>query len=180
MPPTGPRAGHSSGLPMSHCVVAAAGYLCECGEAFLDILATCGRIRSGLPFIFALPGCTLACSGLEMRTNDSRCINQPHRDLWLRKTPTFSLACVVGRSDGRDVGQPATCGWLSFVWFTNVDVVRTEWGGRLRKRFCNMFSESSTGSWAELQLPCCPRKQGELQENMLQNLLHSLLPQTVY
>ena len=27
----------------------------------------------------------------------------------------------------------------------------TEWGGRLRKRFCNIFSESSSGSWAELQ-----------------------------
>ena len=53
------------------------------------------------------------------------------------------------------------------------------WGGRLRKRFCNMFSESSTGSWAELQLPCCPSKQGELQENMLQNLFLKLPPQTV-
>ena len=38
----------------------------------------------------------------------------------------------------------------------------TGWGGRLRKRFCNMFSESSTGNWAELQLPCFPSKQGEL------------------
>ena len=41
----------------------------------------------------------------------------------------------------------------------------TGWGGRLRKRFCNMFSESSRGSMAELQLPCCPSKQGELPEN---------------
>ena len=40
----------------------------------------------------------------------------------------------------------------------------TEWGGRLRKRFCNMFSDCSTGSWAELQLPCCPSKEGELPE----------------
>ena len=55
----------------------------------------------------------------------------------------------------------------------------TVWGGRLRKRFCNMFSESSTGSWAELQLAGCPSKQGELPENMLQNLLLNLLPQTV-
>ena len=29
------------------------------------------------------------------------------------------------------------------------------------KRFCNMFSEKSTGSWAELQLTCCPSEQGE-------------------
>ena len=49
----------------------------------------------------------------------------------------------------------------------------------MRKRFCNMFSESSTGSWAELQLPCCPSKQRELPENMLQNLLPNLPPQTV-
>ena len=55
----------------------------------------------------------------------------------------------------------------------------TVWGGRLRKTFCNMFSESSTGSWAELQLPCCPSMQGELPENMLQNLSHNLPPQTV-
>ena len=48
-----------------------------------------------------------------------------------------------------------------------------------RKRFCDIFSDSSTGSWAELQLPCCPCKQGELPENMLQNLLLNLPPQTV-
>ena len=57
--------------------------------------------------------------------------------------------------------------------------IHTVWSGRLRKRFCNMFSESSTGSWAELQLPCCPSKQWELPENMLQNLLQNLPPQAV-
>ena len=57
--------------------------------------------------------------------------------------------------------------------------ISTVWGGRLCERFCNMFSESSTGSWAELQLLCFPSKQGELPENMLQNLLHNLPPQTV-
>ena len=55
----------------------------------------------------------------------------------------------------------------------------TVWGGRLRKRFCNMFSESSTGSWAELQVPWCTSKQGELPENMLKNLLLNLPPHTV-
>ena len=45
--------------------------------------------------------------------------------------------------------------------------------------FCNMFSESSTGSWAKLQLLCCPSKQGELPKNMSQNLLHNLPPKTV-
>ena len=41
----------------------------------------------------------------------------------------------------------------------------TVWGGKLKKRFYKMFSESSTGRWA----PCCPSKQGELAENILQN-----------
>ena len=50
--------------------------------------------------------------------------------------------------------------------------------GRQVEETCNMFSESSTGSWAEMQLPCCPSKQEELIENMLQNLLHNLPPQT--
>ena len=52
-------------------------------------------------------------------------------------------------------------------------------GGRLGKRCCNMFSESSTGSWAELQLPCCLSKQWTLPENMKQNLLLNLPPQIV-
>ena len=43
-----------------------------------------------------------------------------------------------------------------------------------------MFSESSTGSWAELQLQCSPSKQGELPVNMLQNLFLNLPPQTVH
>ena len=42
-----------------------------------------------------------------------------------------------------------------------------------------MFLESSTGRWAVLQLPCCPSKQGERSENILQNLFHNLTPQTV-
>ena len=42
-----------------------------------------------------------------------------------------------------------------------------------------MISESSTGNWAEVQLPCCTNKQGELPENMLQHLLHNLPPHTV-
>ena len=43
-----------------------------------------------------------------------------------------------------------------------------------------MFSESSTGRWAVMQLPCCPSKQGELSENILQNLFNNLTPQTVH
>ena len=55
----------------------------------------------------------------------------------------------------------------------------TVWGGSLFRRFCNMFSESFSGRWAVLQLPCCPRKQGKLSENILQNLRNKLPPQTV-
>ena len=40
--------------------------------------------------------------------------------------------------------------------------------------FCKMFSGSSTGSWAVLQLPFFPKKQGELSENILQNRFHNL------
>ena len=36
----------------------------------------------------------------------------------------------------------------------------TIWVGNSFRRFCNMFSESSTGCWAVLQLPCCPSKPG--------------------
>ena len=53
--------------------------------------------------------------------------------------------------------------------------VSTVWGVRLCKRFCRMFSESSTGCWAVLQVPCCL---GELTENILQHLFNKLPPQT--
>ena len=43
-----------------------------------------------------------------------------------------------------------------------------------------MFSGSSTGRGAVLQLLCCPSKQGGLSENMLQNLIHNLTAQTVH
>ena len=55
----------------------------------------------------------------------------------------------------------------------------TVWGGRLCKSFWNMFSGSPPcllgqhGSCSSAQLPV------ELSENMLQNLFHNLLPQTV-
>ena len=63
-----------------------------------------------------------------------------------------------------------------FVHLSISNTFCTDRGGRSWKRFCNMFSASSTGSWADLQLPCCPSKQGELPENMLQNLLLNLPP----
>ena len=55
----------------------------------------------------------------------------------------------------------------------------TVWGDNLLKRFCKMFSESSPGRWAVLRLLCCPSKPGELSENILPNLFHSLTSQTV-
>ena len=42
-----------------------------------------------------------------------------------------------------------------------------------------MFSVSTTGSWAELQLSCSLSKEGELSEDMLQNLFYNLPPQTL-
>ena len=41
------------------------------------------------------------------------------------------------------------------------------------ERFCNMFSESSLGRWAVLQLPCCLSKQGEFQ-----NTFYKTFPMT--
>ena len=55
----------------------------------------------------------------------------------------------------------------------------TVWGGNILKRFCKMFTQSSTGRWAVLQLPCCPCKQRELLENMLQNLRNKWPPYPV-
>ena len=39
--------------------------------------------------------------------------------------------------------------------------------------------ESESGRWAVMQLPCCPLKQGELSENLLQNLRDKLPHKTV-
>ena len=47
------------------------------------------------------------------------------------------------------------------------------------RRFCKLFSESSTGRWAIVQLPCCPSKQGELSENILANLQNKWPPHPV-
>ena len=69
-----------------------------------------------------------------------------------KSRPTFLN--LLNCHPGRGITQP--------ILDLSAEDCTTVWGGRLRKRFCNMFSESSTGSWAELQLPCCPSKQGEL------------------
>ena len=55
----------------------------------------------------------------------------------------------------------------------------TGWGGHLFWRFCLLFSESSPGCWAVLQLPCKPYKQGELLENILRNLRNKWPPHPV-
>ena len=60
---------------------------------------------------------------------------------------------------------------LSFYWFT----LEVEHRYRSWEMFCKMFSESSPGRWAVLQLPCCPSKEGELSENIIQNLSHDLM-----
>ena len=82
---------------------------------------------------------------------------------------------------GANTTATAECGQLANRQDNgdDVDVPDTVWGGRLSKRLCNMYSESSTGSWAELQLPCSPSKQGELGENRLQNLQNKWPPRPV-
>ena len=56
----------------------------------------------------------------------------------------------------------------------------TVWGIRLWKRFCKMFSESSTGRWAALQLPCCPSKQGNFQRTFYNTFFTTWRPTVVY
>ena len=48
------------------------------------------------------------------------------------------------------------------------------------RRFCLLFLKSSPGCWAVLQLPCCPSKQGEPLENILQNLRKKWPPHPVH
>ena len=72
-------------------------------------------------------------------------------DIVLGNFEDLEMASTVDKKAGQHIKRKVSC-LKSF----------TVWGGRLRKMFCNMFSESSTGSWATLQLPCCPSKQGEL------------------
>ena len=43
------------------------------------------------------------------------------------------------------------------------------------ERFCKIFSESSTGRWAVLQLQCCPSRQEELSENIKTKHSHDLM-----
>ena len=81
----------------------------------------------------------------------------------------FAVCCRGRAASCKNVVKHAQVLW----WNSTV------WGGRLCKRFCNMFSGSSPcllwqhGSYRSAQLP------GELSENMLQNLLHKLPPQTL-
>ena len=42
--------------------------------------------------------------------------------------------------------------------------------------FCNIFSESSTGSWAELQLPYCPSMQGNFQKTCYKTYFSTCCP----
>ena len=65
-------------------------------------------------------------------------------------------------------------------WTSRLVTMMYSLGRRLRKMFCNMFSRSFTDHWAELQLPCCPSKQGGFPENILQNIFLNLPPQTVW
>ena len=74
---------------------------------------------------------------------------------------------------------PATClrKWRTGCVKQFSLVLCTVWGGRLWKRFCEMFSETSAGSWAVLQLPCCPSKQyGNFQNTFFKTFLTTCRP----
>ena len=56
----------------------------------------------------------------------------------------------------------------------------TVWGGNLFRRFCNMFSESYPCSLGQHGNCTAAQQPGELSQNILQNLLNKLPPQTVH
>ena len=68
---------------------------------------------------------------------------------------------------------------VAFVPIRRFLQLGTGWGGHLFRRFCKLFSERSTGCWAILQLPCFPSKQGELSDNIVQNLRNKWPPHPV-
>ena len=55
----------------------------------------------------------------------------------------------------------------------------TVWGVGLRRRFCKMFSESSPCLLGQHSICSTAQRPVELSENILQNLFHNLMPQTV-
>ena len=66
---------------------------------------------------------------------------------------------------------------LPVSWSAGIEnVAYTVCCGNLFRRFCNMFSESSPGHWAVLQLPCCPSKQGNFQKTYYKTFGSSYRP----
>ena len=59
-------------------------------------------------------------------------------------------------------------------FFTSLQYFAQTWGDNVD----HVFKKSTSGHWYVLQLLCSPSKQGELSENILQNLFHNLTPQT--
>ena len=63
-------------------------------------------------------------------------------DIVLGNFEDLEMASTVDKKAGQHIKRKVSC-LKSF----------TVWGGRLRKMFCNMFSESSTGRTAAAMLP---------------------------
>ena len=73
--------------------------------------------------------------------------------------------CIETLARGFNARSPEWSSRCMQIPFRRCIQVSTGWGVHLFRRFCKMFSESSPGCWAVLQLSCCPSKQGELLEN---------------
>ena len=137
-------------------------------EHFLRILLSCFRARASVPHcskpqpIFRLVG-------------DGRYDPKDHAVTIVADSCPYSSQVIFYVPI---IGQAQEHREMQF-YDSSFSVGYTVWGGNMFRRCCKMFSGSSTGRWAVLQLSCCPRKQGGLSENILKNLRNNLPPQTV-
>ena len=72
--------------------------------------------------------------------------------------------CIETLARGFNARSPEWSSRCMQIPFRRCIQVSTGWGVHLFRRFCKMFSESSPGCWAVLQLSCCPSKQGNFQK----------------
>ena len=102
------------------------------------------------------------------------CVGSAARECWMKQTSI--VICQLSQFYTSLVQSMGSCVKMQQFHQTN----HTGWGGHLFRMFCKLFSESSTGRWVILQLPCCPSKKGELLEHILQNLPKKWPPHLVH
>ena len=93
------------------------------------------------------------------------------------KCPEGRLAAdATQQEDARNtVPSPQKYEMFRIDWCTKVDLLSTFWGVNLLQRFYNRHCRPLGCTAAAI---CCPGRQGELSENILQNLRNKFPPQT--